>query len=348
MPIIPNFIERLILLRLNQGPGLMLDFFGALGFKAVSVAFNLGVFEALSGGPLTAAEAARQIKANERATTLLLEGLIALGYVKKQDGRYANTAMTVKWVLGSSPNSVSGLFGHAEDVLEMWGNLEESIRRGEPVIHAHEWADQHPGAWRDYQAAMVAIARMSADEIIAKVKLPPAARRLLDVGGGHGLYSIMFCHQYPRLSATVLDMPQAMEAARETIAAERMGDRVTFQEGDFWVDDLGSGYDTALLFNIIHANSSDKNTELFRKVASALNQGGLIVIMDQFTGRPSGSFAAAFAALQGLNQFINFNGQTYAPDEIAGWLTATGFTNTRHISLRKAPGIGLVVGTKTG
>ncbi len=61
------------------------------------------------------------------ATTLLLEALIVLGYVKKQDSRYANTAMTVKWVLRSSPNSVAGVFGHAEDVLEIWGNGARQI-----------------------------------------------------------------------------------------------------------------------------------------------------------------------------------------------------------------------------
>lgn len=36
-----------------------------------------------------------------------------------------------------------------------------------------------------------------------------------------------------------------------TIAAEGMGGRVSVQAGDLWIDDFGSGYDVALLFNII-------------------------------------------------------------------------------------------------
>lgn len=75
----------------------MLDALGAWAFKAVSIALKLGVFEALSGSPLMAEETARQIKADERGISLLLETLGTLGYVRKQDGRYANTAMTVKW-----------------------------------------------------------------------------------------------------------------------------------------------------------------------------------------------------------------------------------------------------------
>ena len=92
------------------------------------------------------------------------------------------------------------------------------------------------------------------------MKLPPTARRLLDVGGGHGSYSIGFCRRYPQLSATIFDLPGALKLGQETIAAERISDRIWVQEGDFWVDDLGDSYDVALLFNIIHAHLPDKNS----------------------------------------------------------------------------------------
>ena len=348
MPIVPNFIERLILLRLNQGPGLMLDFLGAQAFRAVCVAVKLGVFETLSGGPLTVTETSRQIKADELGTTLLLEALEALGYVRKKDGHYVNTPMTAKWLLRNSPTSLAGGIPFFENLVERLGYLDESIRRGKPRTTLREWLDQHPDRWRDAQAGWLALASTNADEIVAKVKLPPTARSLLDVGGGHGLYSIKFCHKYPKLSATIFDLPQALEAARETIATEKMGDRVSVKEGDFSIDDIGSGYDVALLFNIIHGCLPDKNTELLHKVAGALNPGGLIIILDQIAGRVSGPAARALARLTGLTLFNEAGGQTYAFDEIARWLTKVGFTNPCRINLPKTPGFGLVLGTKTG
>ena len=63
----------------------MLDFLGAQAFRTVCVAVKLGVFEALSAGPLTAGKAARRVAADERGTTLLLEALDSLGYVKKKN-----------------------------------------------------------------------------------------------------------------------------------------------------------------------------------------------------------------------------------------------------------------------
>jgi hypothetical protein len=232
MPITPNAIERLIF-KFNLAPAVMLDFLGAQAFRLFVTAHRLGVFEALAGGSMTAEQVARRIKADERGTTLLLQGLEATGYVWQKNGGYAVAAMTSKWL----PILGDGL-GFFEILLERSEHLEDSIRRGGPAIGPREWLDQRPNGWRDFQAGMTVLARMAADQIAEKVRLPRTAHRLLDVGGGHGLYSIEFCRRHPRLSATVFDLPQALETARETIATENMATRVALQAGDFWEDDL--------------------------------------------------------------------------------------------------------------
>lgn len=347
MPVIPNFMERMILLNLNQGPGPLLDGIGALSYQIVNVALKLGVFEALKDGPLTETEVAEQIEASKRGTTLLLEALEAIGYIKKQGDRYTNSPMTNKWMLCDSPNSLAGLFGsYFSGLLERWEYLHESIRRGEPPLLAWEWFDQKPGRWREYQEAQIGMTHMSGDEVVSKVKLRPNARRLLDVGGGHGLNSILFCRKYPALSATVFDWPQALEVTRELITSEGMGGRVTTQEGDFWEDELGQDYDVALLFNIIHMYLPEKNVELFRKVAGALKTGSQIIVMDQLAVKAPGATAKAMARITGLELFNSINGQTYEPNAIAGWLTMAGFNSTQTMLLRKAVGSGLVMGTK--
>ena len=108
MPIIPSVAERLTLLRLNQGPGPMLDFLGAQALQALCVGVKLGVFESLARAPATAAETARQIGADQRGTTLLLEALESLGYVEEESGCYSNKQMTAKWLLRNSRTSLAG------------------------------------------------------------------------------------------------------------------------------------------------------------------------------------------------------------------------------------------------
>ena len=341
MPVMPNLIERLVLLTLNLAPAIMLDFLGAQAFRIFAAAHRLGVIEALVHGPLTAVQVAREIEADERGTTLLLEALEALGYVRKKAGRYVATSMTAKWLPILSPG-----INWFEIMIERCKDLEKSVRQGGPVIDPREWLDQRPGGWRDFQGGMITLARMGADEIAAKVRLPRTARRLLDVGGGHGLYSVALCRRYPQLSATVFDLPEALKAARTTIAAGEMSDRVELRAGDFWKDDLGSDYDTVLLFNIVHANLPDKNAELVQKAACAMNSRGTIVILDQLIGEVSGAVSRAVARLMGLSLFNLAGGQAYRFEEIAGWLRTAGFDNPRRMRLLKAPGSNLVLGTK--
>lgn len=187
---------------------------------------------------------ARRVEASETGTALLLEALVALGYVNQKDGRYGNTRMTEKWLLRGSKTSFARGIPFFESMLhDRWSRLDESIRRGQPAMSGSAWLEQRADGWRIYQEGMIVIARMAASEIVAKVPIPGGARRLLDVGGGHGLYGIEFCRRHAELSCTVFDLPQALEVAHETIASERMGDRVVTQPGDFSVNELGTDCD---------------------------------------------------------------------------------------------------------
>jgi 2-polyprenyl-3-methyl-5-hydroxy-6-metoxy-1,4-benzoquinol methylase len=339
MPIVPNLMERMALLRLNLGPGLMLDFLGAQAFRAACAAQNLGVFAALDGAPLTAAEVAARVDADPRGTTILLEALAALGYVRRQGERFANSAMTAKWM----PVLGEGMPFFHDLLHEEWSHLEESIRSGRPAVPGYEtWLGNDARRWATFQGGMLAIARMSADDVVAKARLPRHARRLLDVGGGHGLYSVRFCRRHPALTATVFDLPQGLESARRTIAAEGMADRVGMQEGDF----TRSGYDVVLLFNILHSRQPDGNVELLRKVARALDPGGIVVILGQLPGTASSSVGEAVSRLQALNMFNAEAAQAYRFEDIAQWLATAGFAGVRRIRLRKSPGFALVLGTR--
>jgi SAM-dependent methyltransferase len=346
MPIIPNFIERMLMLKLNQAPAPTLDMYGAVANRVVSTAIRIGVFEALRDGGMTSTQIANKLNVDNRGVGLLLNALEAIGYLDVRDGYYVNSAMTDKWMLDNAPQTIVHLFRFFDSVIERCGYLEETIRKGTPPVLGWEWFNQHPEVWEQYYAGMLDGARLASDEVVSKVKVPPTARRLIDVGGGHGLYSVKFCKKNPDLSATIFDWPRALEAAKATIAVENMQDRMSLQTGDLWNDDLGSGYDVALVFNIVHMYAPEKNVELIQRVANALEHGGLLVIMDQIAIKGQGSAAKAIARLQGLQLFNSVMGQTYPCEEIENWLTKAGFVKIHTTLLRRAPSSGLIVGMK--
>ena len=123
-------------------------------------------------------------------------------------------------------------------------------RSGQPTGHH----DAPPGDpyWQRYISGQLDLARLSAAEVARKLRLPGDPRSLLDIGGGHGWYSAELCRRYPQLTATVFDLPGSAAIGREIIALAGMADRVRYRDGDATADDLGSGYDGVLCFNLVH------------------------------------------------------------------------------------------------
>lgn len=342
MPIQPDFIERAAF-RLNLAPGVLLDFLGAQAFRSVCAAVELGLFEALASGPRSASEVAERVRASERGVGLLLDALEALGYVQSRGGRYAATPMARKWLMQSFAR---GIPFFESMVFERWEHLVETIRRGAPVASGFEWLDGHPERWEAYEEAMLVIAQTAAPEIVAKTSIPRAARRLLDVGGGHGLYAIELCRKHKDLSAAVFDLSPALEIARRTIAAEHMLDRVSTIEGDLQRDDFGSDYDVVLLFNILHCFRADENADLLRKIGRATTPGGTVAVLEQTADRTGGAAGHALARLQALTFFNDLGQRTYASAEIRAWLEAAGFRGWKRRTLRRLPGFTLLTATK--
>jgi cyclopropane fatty-acyl-phospholipid synthase-like methyltransferase len=149
------------------------------------------------------------------------------------------------------------------------------------------------------------------------------------MGGSHGLNSVHLCQRAPSLVAEILNLSPVEPHAQRTIQQYGLQDRVRFRAGDFLQDDLGSGYDVVLDFNIIHMLSGDGNAALAAKVHKALN--------------PSGIYVARYStATLGLHLFQQTGGYCHAYSEICEWMNAAGFGRCKLLKLRTA-GTGLVV-----
>lgn len=347
MPFVPSLLERLLFGRLNLGPGLLLDVIGAGAFRAVGLAVDLGVFEALRDGPKTAAEVARRIGTHSEATRILLECLASLGYVKEAHGAFSNSPMTTKWLTRGSRTSLEDYVRFwRQQTFEFWDlHIEEAMRTGRPPGTFYDWLATRPGGWDLTQRAFASLARWLADPVAARTKPPANARRLLDVGGGHGLYSVAFCRRYPGLSATIFDVPEVFETTQRVVASAGMGERITFRAGDFRKDDLGTEYDVALLFSVIHGLTREENRQLFPRIAGALNPGGLLVVSDQFPDKARGRTSRAATRFFALVYLVTLGGETYPFCDVSRWLVDAGFETPHY---RRAGGVQLALATKTG
>src|SRR5829696_2518117 len=228
---------------------------------------KLGVFEALREEPLDASRVAERCGLDARGTHKLLFALAGAGYVEDTDGRYALAPVARKWLLADSPSSLADkllLQFHEWDWVE---RAEDYVRTGEPLeLHASISAEE----WPIYQRGMRALAGAAAAETARRLPVPRGARDMLDIGGSHGYFSVALCRRHDTLSATVLDLPEAVEHAAPILAAEGMGEHVVHRAGDALSDDLGTDvYDLVLIAQLVHHFSDEQNRELAARVARA-------------------------------------------------------------------------------
>jgi SAM-dependent methyltransferase len=167
---------------------------------------------------------------------------------------------------------------------------------------------------------------------------------LLDIGGSHGAYAAAFCSRYPTLSATVLDLPPVTAIGAELIESTDLRDRITFRAGDIRQDELGSGYDIVLLFDLLHHFPRQEARTLLGRAVDAFRPGGLIAILEPTRARRPGQLAA----LLHLHYVLASRGGVFTQETLASWLAAAGCGSVRDRALHRAPGLSLLSGCRGG
>ena len=161
-------------------------------------------------------------------------------------------------------------------------------------------------------------------------KIPlDGAKKLLDVGGGTGIYSIAFLRANPELQAIVFDRPEVLKTAERFAAEYGVADRALFMAGDMLADPLPKA-DTILLSNILHDWDVTECQTLVARCAAALNPGGRLIIHDVLLNDeldgplPIALYSAAL--------FTFTEGRAYSAMEFSHWLAKAGLQAQPSIS----------------
>lgn len=298
---------------------------------------ELNIFKHLAGFT-SSRDLAEKQGWHERPLTVLLDALAAMGLVNKQDGLYRTDPNLLPFLRPDSPKTVLPMIRHAATIWNRWSDLTRIVAETGGVESASAGFED-PEDLKAFIGAMHAVARSRAPQVVKAID-PAAARRLIDVGGGSGTYTIAFLEASPDMSATIFDLPKVVEMAKKRIAKAGLTDRVSLVPGSFYTDPLPPGHDLALLSAIIHMNSPGQNVDLYKKVFDALVPGGRIVIRDHVM-KPD-KIAPKSGAVFAINMLVGTpGGGTYTYEEIKTGLEAAGFEKVRLIQ-EDDPMMGLV------
>lgn len=339
-----NLVEW-IALRLGMVPIPLLDSAGVIKARVIMAAVKLGVFEAIGSEGLTAQEVSARCQTHPAPTEKLLNALTAAGYLHKAGEHYRLTALTRKWLLKDSAQSLHDYVRMQYLEWNWLAHCEDYISTGEPfIIHRHMTEDE----WGVYQRSMRALAGLQAQEVARLTPVPAGARTMLDIGGSHGYNSVALCRRYPELSAVVLDLPEAVKHASPILEEEGMGERVILRAGNALTTDLGvDSWDLILMANLVQNFDEGDNRDLVRRAAQSLRPGGVLAIQESFQPRTPEN-AGQTAVLLDFFFSMTSPAQTWSQEEIASWQEEAGLLVRKAIYFRGSRDYGQQVAVKPG
>jgi SAM-dependent methyltransferase len=318
------------------------DVRGFLTSRVILTAAELDLFTRLDNGQATAEELTKELGCDQRSLIRILDCLVALKLLSKQDSVY-RTSERGSLLSAKHPRTELPMALHLSGLWETWSGLTETVKTGsnpkrKPV------SERGSDSLEAFIGAMHVVGRSLSNEIADYYDLSPF-KKLLDIGGATGTYTMAFLEKNPGMTAVLFDLPDVIPMAEKRLGEKGLLERVKLVSGDFYTDELPEGCDLALLSAIIHQNSPEENLSLYRKIQRALMPGGKLLIRDHVMdpGRTYPPQGTLFA----INMLVNTKrGDTYTFDEIRNTLEAAGFGEVKLV--RKGERMDCLVEAKKG
>jgi hypothetical protein len=248
---------------------------GALGTKALAVAADLGVADALAAGPQPVAELAEASGADADTLHRILRALASDGVFAEEGlGVYRNTEAS-ELLRRDNPDrwrEFAHLFG--ETCFHGIGSLDADAGEA-PFTRAHgtdfwSWLADNPKERSNFDAAMEG----GGEELAEKVAAVEwrGDETVVDVGGGNGTLLRELIKRRPGLRGVVLDLP---ETNRNEAS---LGDRVTFVAGSFF--ESAPAGDVYVLSKILHDWDDERAAAILRTIRAAAPPDARLLVLD--------------------------------------------------------------------
>ena len=244
--------------------------------RALQVANNLDIFTILSDKEMTLEQICQRCNTKPGKTEKLLIACTAMGLLGRQGNGYKNTELARTYLIKGGDLYQGNMIAHSASVWNFWSNLENEIRVDSVV---RDQGDQQADDHRNFIMGMHNIAVTGRAQLFLDGVDLTGRKKLFDVGGGPGTYSIEACKRYPDLKAVVFDLPETISITKEIIANEQMQDWVTVLEGSWDTHDFGKDNDVVLLSDVMHGPDSKAQMKL-TKAYNSMIDGGLLVVQE--------------------------------------------------------------------
>ncbi len=306
-------------------------------YSQILAAFvETGTLEALAKGPLSAGELAGKTGLAPETAERLLRGAAALGLAGHRSGGRFGLGMRGAALIDNP--GVLAMIRHHKD---LYADLSDPVGllqgTAGPSRLSRYWS--YLSADREDRLSNEAAARYSelmalSQTMVAEIATDSFAfhkyRRILDVGGGTGVFLEHVASRAPGSTLSLFDLPPVAASARERLSTAGLGDRISAVGGDFLCDPLPSGQDLVTLVRVVYDHKDATVLALLRACRAALNDRGALLIAEPISGPGPGAKVAD--AYFGFYLMTMGSGGTRTREQHTTLLHRAGFRHVRFLT----------------
>ena len=302
--------------------------------KTLLSAVELGVFTELSHGPTSLDSLSERLGLHRRSARDFLDALVALGFLKREDGRYGNTPETALFLDRNKLSYIGGILEMANRRLyPFWADLTEALRTGQPQNECKtgsadlfETLYADPARLKEFLSAMTGVSHAS-NIAIARVFPWKDYLTFVDVGTAQGDLAAQIALANPHLRGLGFDLPEVAPIFQQYAETTGVADRLTFMPGDFFEHDLPKA-DVVLMGHILHDWDLPTKKMLIRKALEAIPAGGALIVYETIIDDDRSQ--NAFGLMMSLNMLIETpGGFDYTGADCKAWMEEAGFSTMR-------------------
>jgi hypothetical protein len=296
--------------------------FGFFPAQVVQTLARVGVPDALGDGSLDLDALAARTDTHPDALFRLLRAAVGLDLVTRSaEGIYALTpgGRLLRTGLPGSIGNLAQLFC-GDAVWRAWGELEWSVRTGEPSFEkltgrsAFAYMADDPKMNAIFTEAMAEGTRMAAAGIVAACDLTGVAT-LADIGGGNGTLLAAFLDAHPHLRGILFDSPSGATAI--------VDERCDVMTGDFF--DAVPAADAYLLKSVIHDWDDEHSVTILSRIRETMPAHGALFLVEPVLRDDPGVLGdQRMLLMSDLNMLVCLGGRERTQEQFADLLTAAG------------------------
>ncbi|MDF5759088.1 methyltransferase dimerization domain-containing protein [Spongiactinospora sp. TRM90649] len=304
---------------------------GYMGAKQLFAASRIGLFRALSDGPLGAAEIAQATGVTPRMARILADCMAALGLLTRTDGRYALTHEAAAYLAGDRSELDLGPFltflneisyGH-------WLQFDKTVDTTTPGD-----LDMSPERWGTFMAGVMTYNALHA-KMLGGLFDFSGYRELLDLGGLSSGFALEALRANTGLRATFVYDPAFADSVAEQVREAGVDDRAVVTGAPTDTAKPEGEFDLVMVNHVVHRFTAEQNLDILRNARAAAAPGARLMLLDFFLDDDPEQ--RALDALHAGEYLVIDGTVVYEESEVRGWLASTGWRTLDKLSLPGSP-----------